>query len=235
MNEGNAVAVIDNDDAVHQDLRLMLEPLSIMVQAYANVQEFLEDPCSRECGCLVLDVRMPGISGIDLQRRLIESGWHIPVIFVTAHGDVPHAVEAMRLGAADFLQKPVNEQQLIDSIQRALERSKERRRQRRVTDVIAARVACLTPRELEVLELLIKSRRSKDIAQALGVSLKTVDEYRGNVLRKMHVASTTELLVELSRGLPDIERRRQPSCAISLHCAGSQNSAPAGTGQRSSF
>lgn len=234
MKEENTVAVIDNDDVVHQDLCLMLAPLSIVVQAYANVQEFLDDPHSRECGCLVLDVRMPGVSGIDLQRRLIESGWHIPLIFVTAHGDVPHAVEAMRLGAADFLQKPVNEQQLIDSIQRTLETSKERCRQRRVTDVIAARVACLTLREMEVLELLMQRQRSKDIALALGVSLKTIEEYRGNVLRKMHVASTTELLGELSRSLPDIERR-QTSGAISVHRHGGANSVPGGAEQWSFF
>lgn len=230
MREVDIVALIDDDQAVREVLSAMLEPLSISVQAYANAQDFLDDPRSRECGCLVLDVRMPVISGIDLQQRLIDSGWPIPLIFVTAHGDVPIAVEAMRLGAADFLQKPVNEQHFINSIQRTLESSKERRRQRRATDVIDARVACLTPRELEVLELLMKRQRSKDIALALGVSVKTIEEYRSNVLRKMHVTSTAELLGELSRSLPEIERRRT-SGPRAQYRRGSSNAGPDDTGQ----
>lgn len=230
MREVDIVAVIDGDHTVREILRQMLDPLSIAVRIYANAQDFLDDPHSRECGCLVLDVRMPGISGIDLQQRLIDTGWHIPLIFVTAHGDVPVAVEAMRLGAADFLQKPVNEQHFINSIQRTLEGSKERRRQRRATDVIAARIACLTPRELEVLELLMKRQRSKDIALALGVSVKTIEEYRGNVLRKMHVTSTAELLGELSRSLPEMEGRRK-SGPRTQYRRGGPNADPDNTGQ----
>lgn len=202
MTEYEIVAIVDDDHAVREALCLMLGPLSIGVQSYANAREFLDDPGSRECACLVLDVRMPGISGIDLQRRLLETGCHIPIIFITGHGEVPMAVEAMRLGAVDFLQKPVKEQQLLDAVQRTLESSKERRQQRRATDVASARLACLTPREREVLELLVKGQRSKDIAMVLRVSLKTIEEYRGNILRKMHVASTTELIGELSRSLP---------------------------------
>ena len=227
MTENNIVAIVDDDHAVREALCLMLDPLSICVQSYANAREFLDAPQSRDCACLVLDVRMPGISGLDLQRRLIEAGWHIPVIFITGHGDVPMAVEAMRLGAVDFLQKPVKEQQLVDTVQRTLESARESCQQRRATDVVAARVACLTPREREVLELLVKGLRSKDIATALGVSLKTIEEYRGNILRKMHVASTAELLGELSRGLPSLVHG-QPSRSQLRGRAG-------GPGQRSLF
>lgn len=234
MTEHDIVAVVDDDHAVREALCLMLDPLAIRVQSYANAREFLDAPGSRECACLVLDVRMPGISGIDLQRRLIETGWHIPVIFITGHGDVPMAVEAMRLGAVDFLQKPVKEQQLVDVVQRTLESARERCRLRRATDVVAARVACLTPREREVLDLLVKGRRSKDIATALGVSLKTVEEYRGNILRKMHVASTAELLGELSRSLPGLAYG-QPSSGLSRGRAGSPDAAVGGVGQRSLF
>lgn len=234
MREQNIVAVVDDDYAVRDVLCLMLDQLSISAQAYANAREFLDDPRSRDCGCLVLDVRMPGISGIDLQRQLIETGWHIPVIFVTGHGDVSMAVEAMRLGAVDFLQKPIKEQQFIDSVQRTLESSTERRRQRRATDVIAARVACLTPREGEVLDLLLKGQRSKDMALALRISLKTIEEYRGNVLRKMHAASTAELLGELSRSLPDVERA-QPSGGITMRRTVSLGSMSGGAWQRSLF
>lgn len=234
MAEQNIIAVVDDDQAVREALCLMLGSLSLCVQSYANAREFLDDPRSRECSCLVLDVRMPGISGIDLQRRLIETGWHIPIIFITGHGDVPMAVEAMRQGAVDFLQKPVKEQQLLDSVQRTLEGSNERRRQRRAMDVITARVACLTPREREVLQLLVKGQRSKDIAAALRVGLKTVEEYRSNILRKMHVASTAELLGELSRSLPNLVYG-QPSGGIFLRRLGGLDSSLDGAGLRSLF
>lgn len=234
MKEQDIVAVIDDDHAVREVLCLMLGQLSISVQAYANAREFLDNPRSRECGCLVADVRMPGISGLDLQRRLIEIGWQIPMIFVSGHGDVPMAVEAMRLGAVDFLQKPVKEQQLIDSVQRTLERSKEKRQQRRAMDVIAARVACLTPREREVLELLMKGQRSKNIAATLGVSPKTIEEYRGNILRKMHVTSTAELLGELSGSLPDVGGS-QPAGGVPLHRPGHLGATTNGVGQRNLF
>lgn len=228
------VAVVDDDPAVREALCLMLGSLSIAVQSYANAQEFLDDPDSRECACLVLDVRMPGISGIDLHRRLIETGWHIPVIFITGHGEVPMAVEAMRQGAVDFLQKPVKEQQLLDTVQRTLESSKEGRQLRRAMDVVTARLACLTPREREVLELLVKGQRSKDIAVALGVSLKTIEEYRGNILRKMHVASTAELLGELSRSLPYLAYGK-PAGSLSPQRPARLNSTPRSVEQRSYF
>ena len=198
MTRQDMVAVVDDDHAVREALCLMLGALAIRVLPYANAHDFLNDPLARECGCIVLDIRMPGIGGIDLQRRLNEAGWDIPVIFITGHGDVPMAVEAMRQGAADFLQKPLKEQQLLDSVQRCLEVSRERRPQRHAQEVVAARMACLTPREREVLDLLVTGRRSRDISTALKVSQKTIEEYRGNILRKMHVASTAELLSELS-------------------------------------
>lgn len=225
MAEQYFVAVVDDDPTVRQAFCLMLSPLSIGVRSYANAREFIDDPQSRECDCLLLDVRMPEVSGLDLQRRLIETGWQIPVIFITGHGEVAMAVEAMRLGAVDFLQKPVNLQQLLDSVQRTLEHSKERRRQRRATDVVAARVACLTPREREVFELLIKGQRSKDIAAALRIGVKTIEEHRSNILRKMHVASTAELLGELSRSLPE------PAGGMSMRRSGDLDSTSDGKWQ----
>lgn len=234
MTAFEIVAVVDDDHAVREALCLMLGQLSIGVQPYANAREFLDDPDSRECACLVLDVRMPGISGIDLQRRLIETGCHIPIIFITGHGEVPMAVEAMRLGAVDFLQKPVKEQQLLDTVQRTLESSKERRQQRRAMDVVTARLACLTPREREVFELLVKGQRSKDIATVLRISLKTIEEYRSNILRKMHVASTAELLGELSRSLPYLVYGHTSS-GRSPHRRDGLSSMPSGVEQRHVF
>lgn len=203
MKDQDIVGVVDDDPAVREALCLTLGSLSIGVQPYTNAREFLDDPRGRQCACLILDVRMPGMSGIDLQRRLIETGRHIPVIFISGHGDVPMVVAAMRLGAVDFLQKPVNAQKLLAIVQQTLESSKAMRWQRRATDVIAARVACLTPREREVFELLMKRQRSKDIATALGIGLKTIEEYRSNILRKMHVTSTAELLWQLTRSFPN--------------------------------
>lgn len=234
MKDQDIVGVVDDDHAVRDALCLMLGSLSISAQSYANAREFLDAPGSRECSCLILDVRMPGISGIDLQRRLIETGWHIPVIFISGHCEVPMVVEGMRLGAVDFLQKPVKEQQLVDIVQRTLEGSKERRWQRRATDVFAARVACLTPREREVFELLMKRQRSKDIATALGIGLKTIEEYRGNILRKMHVTSTAELLWQLSRSFPNMAYG-QPYGGIAPHPPGAPDSMRSGDGQQSTF
>lgn len=198
MKKEDLVAIVDDDAAVRDAVESMLRAVEIQVLPYASAVEFLEDPRSLGCGCVVLDVRLPGISGMDLQRRLNESGRDVAIIFVTGHGDVPLAVEAMRHGAVDFLEKPFKDQQLLDRVQRSLADWHIRQRQHQADEVLAARLACLTPREREVLHLLLKGRRSKEIAAALRVSLKTIEEHRSNVLHKMRVASTAELMRELS-------------------------------------
>lgn len=198
MNNEELVAIVDDDPAVREAISLMLQAVKIRALTYENALEFLSDPQSEACGCVVLDVRLPGMGGMELQRRLKEQGRDLAVIFVTRHGDVKLAVEAMREGAMDFIEKPFNEQQLLQRIQQSLEQWRIRLRQRQAEDVLAARVASLTPRESQVLKQLLKGHSSKEIAALLGVSPKTIEEHRSNVLRKMRVASTAELLRQLA-------------------------------------
>jgi two-component system response regulator FixJ len=190
----DVVAVVDDDENNRDIVRLMLEGLEIEVRTYPCAHRFLEDPAAREAGCLVLDVRMPGMSGLELQRRLIEMQWQLPIVFLTAHGDVPMAVEAMRAGAVGFLLKPFKDQELIDSVQRALAQFHEQRDRLRRSETVRARFELLSSREREVLDLLASGLRSKDIAQALSISVKTVEEHRTNLMRKTRTGSMLELV-----------------------------------------
>lgn len=192
------VVVVDDDPAVREALCLMLRSLKIPVESYASAIDFLIGHCGKPCACLILDIRLPDISGLELQRRLAHSRADIPIIFITGHGDVPLAVEAMRQGALDFLQKPLQEHELLERVQYCIASFREQRAHRISRETIAARVACLTPREREVFELILEGRRSKHIADIMGVSLKTVEEYRSKVLHKMHVSSTPELIKEIA-------------------------------------
>jgi FixJ family two-component response regulator len=205
------VAVVDDDDAVRELICLILRSLKLPVVDYADPMEFLKAGAWRQCLCLVLDLRLPGMSGIEVQRRLKAEGASLPVIFITGHADVPLAVAAMRDGAVDFLQKPLKEQELVDLVQRCVQNSRQQRQQERGLETVMARLACLTPREREVFDQLVAGRRSKHIADTLGLTLKTIEEYRSKVLHKMHVTSTAELLSQVAPLLPandaDQERR----------------------------
>ncbi|MFC4157895.1 response regulator transcription factor [Chitinimonas lacunae] len=192
------VVVVDDDPAVREALCLMLRSLKIPVESYGSAVDFLLGYCSQPCACLVLDIRLPDISGLELQRRLNQRRANIPIVFITGHGDVPLAVEAMRQGAVDFLQKPLQEHELLERVQHCIASFRAQRAERMSRETIAARVACLTPREREVFELILEGRRSKQIADLMGLSLKTVEEYRSKVLHKMHVTSTPELIREIA-------------------------------------
>jgi FixJ family two-component response regulator len=174
----------------------MLKSLGIEVHSYGSASEYLNDPQGRSrCGCLVLDVRLPGMSGMELHKQLrLHSGRVPAIVFITGHGDIPMAVEAMRNGATDFLQKPFKEQQLLDSVQKALALERSWRIARDKSDVLAARLACLTPREHEVMGMLLQGARSKAIAIKLGIVTKTAEEHRANVMHKMHAKSMAELV-----------------------------------------
>lgn len=195
LNTGkDCVGVIDDDAAVRKGLCLMLEELNIEVHAYASAGEYLADEYGREvCTCLVLDVRLPGMSGFELQKQLQKQRRIPAIVFITGHGDIPMAVEAMRSGAVDFLQKPFKEQQLLDSVQKALTLGRRLRKARETSESVAARTACLTPRENEVLARLLKGLRTKDIATELGRATKTIEEHRANIMHKMHASTITEL------------------------------------------
>jgi FixJ family two-component response regulator len=188
------VFVVDDDDAVRNSLRLLLKSAGLTTEVAASAQEFLSNYDTAHPGCLVLDVRMPGISGLEMQHELNVRGATIPVIFITGHGDIPMAVEAMQHGAFDFLQKPFRDQELLDRVQRALTRDTEYRARLRQTDRIRERLATLSPREREVLDLVTQGKANKMVAGDLGVSQRTVEIHRAHVMQKMEAGSLAELV-----------------------------------------
>lgn len=188
------VFVVDDDDAVRNSLRMLLKSAGVHAEASASAQEFLSTYEVTQPGCLVLDVRMPGMSGLEMQHELNLRGATIPVIFITGHGDIPMAVEAMQHGAFDFLQKPFRDQELLDRVQRALIRDSDYRARLRQTDRIRERLASLSPREREVLNLVTQGKANKMVAGDLGVSQRTVEIHRAHVMQKMEAGSLAELV-----------------------------------------
>jgi len=188
------VYLVDDDDAVRDSRGLLLRSIGLECELYASALEFLEHYDSSRHACLVADIRMPGLSGLELQQRLNEQHAEIPIIFITGHGDVPMAVTAMKGGATDFIQKPFRDQDLIDRIHKALEKDKERRALRVEEDAIRARLALLTPRESEVMERVVRGQANKVIAMDLGVSQRTVELHRARVMRKLKMRSLAELV-----------------------------------------
>ena len=188
------VFVVDDDDAVRTSLRLLLKSVGLPVETFASAQEFLDAFDSDRAGCLVLDIRMPGMSGLELQQRLNEIHAIVPIVFITGHGDVPMAVEAMQHGAVDFIQKPFRDQDLIDRINQALEKDRDNRAGLRERDAIRRRMQQLTPREREVLDLVTQGKANKVIAGDLNVSQRTVEIHRARVMEKMGASSLAHLV-----------------------------------------
>jgi len=188
------VFVIDDDDAVRGSLKLLFKSINLPVGVFASAQEFLPRYSADQPGCLVVDVRMPGMSGLELQQQLNLRGAMIPVIFITGHGDISMAVEAMQHGAFDFLSKPFRDQDLIDRVQRALEKDAVNRRAFGRSDSIRERLQSLTPREREVLELVTNGKPNKVVAADLGVSQRTVEIHRARVMEKMQANSLAQLV-----------------------------------------
>lgn len=189
------VCVVDDDDAVRLSTSLLIETLGLPVRSFASALEILaDDEILRRAHCLVLDVRMPGLSGMGLQERLARLGHDLPIIFVSAHGDVPMVARAMRDGAFDFLQKPFNEQALLDRIQEAVQLAAAQRAARARLAEIQARIASLTTRESEVMAGMVAGRLNKQIAEDLGISMKTVEQHRSRVMEKLQVDSLAELV-----------------------------------------
>jgi len=189
------VFIVDDDEAVARSLRWLIESIRLEVETHASAHAFLDrfDPGRR--GCLVLDVRMPGISGLELQQRLAaRRAYHLPIIFITGHGDVQMAVRAVQAGAFDFVEKPFNDQDLLDRIQRAIAWDAAQRDRESQREQLRALFAGLTAREREVLGLVVEGLSNKAIALELGLSAKTVEFHRARVMEKLRARSLTDLV-----------------------------------------
>jgi two-component system, LuxR family, response regulator FixJ len=194
MKKNPLVMVVDDDSGIRNAMRALLKSVGLESAQYPSAQEFLAAYQPSQPGCLVLDIRMPGMSGLELQQQLNLRGAVIPVIFMTGHGDIPMAVEAMQHGAFDFLQKPFRDQDLLDRIQRAIVRDGELRQSLGEHARIKTHLESLTPREREVLDLMTQGKQNKVIAQDLGVSPRTVEIHRARVMEKMNAQSVAELV-----------------------------------------
>ena len=194
MGGSELVHIIDDDDALRDSLSFLLSTVGIKTKSYETATGYSNDPERGACGCILTDVRMPGMSGIDLLRKLKSDGITVPVIVMTGHGDVPLAVEAMKLGALDFVEKPFNDDALIASVRSALGEAKRHSVHEEERKEIDARLAQLTARERQVLDGLVAGQPNKVIAHELGISPRTVEIYRANVMTKMQANSLSELV-----------------------------------------
>jgi RNA polymerase sigma factor (sigma-70 family) len=188
------VFVVDDDAGVRSSIRLLLKSVGIPSTPMASAQEFLACYDPEQPGCLVLDIRMPGMSGLELQQQLNKAGAILPVLFITGHGDVPMAVAAMQQGAFDFLQKPFRDQDLIDRIKKALEKDRQNREMLRQREQIRRRLDSLTARERQVLDLMIQGTQNKVMAAQLGISQRTVEIHRAHVMEKLGAHSVAQLV-----------------------------------------
>ncbi|MFH1304327.1 MAG: response regulator [Planctomycetota bacterium] len=194
MQQEATVFVVDDDPAIRKSLRWLIESVGLKVETYELASEFLQSYVPDSPGCLVLDVRIPGMSGLELQEKLRDRGYDIPVVIVSGYGDVPMAVRAMKAGAIDFLEKPVSDQVLLDYIQKGIERDIKNKEDRLQNQELVQRKDSLTRREREVMEYVVSGLSSREIADELKVSFKTVEAHRAKIMKKMKAKSVPKLI-----------------------------------------
>jgi len=195
MTEPDSIVfVVDDDPSVRRAIKRLVESMGLHVELFGSAAEFMNSSHPDIVSCLVLDIRLPGISGLDFQPQLVAAGIRIPIIFITGHGDIPMTVRAMKAGAVEFLTKPFRDQDLLDAIQVALERDGTRRQQEAEIAVLRERFESMTPREREILPLVVSGRLNKQSAADLGTSEITIKVHRANIMRKMQAQSLAELV-----------------------------------------
>ena len=200
MSEPKSIVfVVDDDLSVRSAINRLIGSMGLHVELFESAQGFLASKLPNVPSCLILDIRLPGISGLNLQRRLAEADIQIPIIFITAHGDIPMTVRAMKAGAVEFLTKPFRDQDLLDAIDLALERDRTRRQQEAELAVLRERFECLSPREREVIEMVVSGMLNKQIAAQLGTAENTVKVHRSRAMEKMQANSLADLVKMIQR------------------------------------
>lgn len=194
MSSEPTVFIVDDDAAIRHAMEFLMRSVEMKYEIYRSADEFLSGWNATRCGCLVLDIRMPGMGGLELQERLRERGSSLPIIFITGHADVPMAVDAMQKGAFDFIQKPFRDQELLERIAAAMKADRARRAEHERKSDVSERMATLTPREREVMDLVVTGKPNKVVAYELGVSQRTVEIHRARVMDKMGARSLADLV-----------------------------------------
>ena len=210
MSEAGAtIYVVDDDPSMREALKNLLRSVGLAVETFGSAQEFLSGRRSEAIGCLILDVRLPGLGGLDLQRQLAEANVHLPIIFITAHGDIQMSVRAIKAGAVEFLTKPFRDQDLLDAVQQAVDLDRVQRAHRAELMTLSARYESLSSREKEVMELVVRGRLNKQIAAEIGTSEATVKLHRAHVIQKMQADSLADLIRMAERLAFAGDERRQ--------------------------